>query len=470
MPERTFLSVGYDIPGHSDCYLPFDSDRSLLDADVILFHPTLESFSIGSRYMGKRRLSDNDSVEAVEACRRWKQELTEVLKAGKTVVIFLSQLEEVFVHLGQRSVSGTGRSQKVTLLVESLTNYASLPIDLGSIVPKGGAEIRPAHDMKYIASYWAEFSSRSPYKVYFKGPTGTLLLTAKTPDAVVGIAATLGAGTVIALPPVSYSDEEFTRTNKKGDALWTREAVAFGDRLVSALMELDSTIRAGSDTTPAPTWVQDPQFAIPEQLRLETEILKLEGEIAALRGLRDELQVAASEAVLLRDLLFEAGKPLEGAIIRALTTMGYSAAPFKGDGSEFDVVFSSPEGQFIGEAEGRNDKPIGIAKLDQLERNIREDFARSANDVFAKGVLFGNASRLYPPSERAQWFTPKCIAAATRAKVALVRSPDLFIVARYLETVSDPAYASACRRAIIQADGSIVEFPLPPQQTSPAAA
>lgn len=156
MAEHSFLTVGYEIPGFSDRCLGFTSDRSLLDADVILFSPTLSEFYSSIYYQGKRRIHDDDSRRAVEHCRRWKQELLEALKAGKTVIVFLSALEEVYVHLGQTNVSGTGRNQKVTYIVEPLTNYSALPFDLGTVVPKGGTEIRPVGDLKQIAPYWSE--------------------------------------------------------------------------------------------------------------------------------------------------------------------------------------------------------------------------------------------------------------------------------------------------------------------------
>jgi hypothetical protein len=54
-------------------------------------------------------------------------------------------------------------------------------------------------------------------------------------------------------------------------------------------------------------------------------------------------------------LLYEAGKPLERAVLRALKALGFKATPFTEDGSEFDAVFSAPEGRFIGEVEGKND-------------------------------------------------------------------------------------------------------------------
>ena len=420
MAARNILTVGYEIPGFSDRYLNFTSDRSLLDADVILFSPTLSEFYSSTYYQGKRRIHDDYSSSAVEHCRRWKQELSEAIKVGKTVIVFLSELEEVYVHLGRKQVSGTGRNQKVTHIVEELTNYSALPFDLGTIVPKGGTEIRATGDLKQLAPYWSVFGNLSPYKVYMKQPSGSAILTAKSPDAVVGLMLTIGKGTALALPPVEFDQEKFTAKNRKGESIWTKEAIAFGAQLMGAILELDRAIRADSEITPAPDWTSRPEFAVKAEGTYQAVALAMDVEIERLRSERDTQLANAAQAASLRDLLYEGGKPLEAAILRALRAMRFAASPFADDGSEFDAVFASPEGRFIGEAEGKNDKSISVEKLDQLERNIREDFARQASGTYAKGVLFGNAYRLRDLSKRPDFFTEKCYSAAVRGKVGLV--------------------------------------------------
>jgi hypothetical protein len=55
-----------------------------------------------------------------------------------------------------------------------------------------------------------------------------------------------------------------------------------------------------------------------------------------------------------------------------------------------------------------------------------------------------------------------------RAKIALVKTPDLFGPAKYLrENPSDIEYAHMCRKAIFHAEGEVVIFP--PVPTSEAS-
>lgn len=461
--DRRLLSVGYEIPGFSSSCMTFRSDRSLLDADVVLFYPTLRDFHFSTYYQGKRRISDGDSSSAVEHCRRWRQEITEFLKSGKTVIVFLSPYEEVYVHLGETRVSGTGRNAQVTYIVQSLNNYSALPFDLGTIVPKGGSEIRTVGDLRGLAAYWVTFGPSSSYKIYAKHPTGTPILTAKSEEAVVGLLIKSGKGTAVLLPPVEFDEEKFTSRSKKGEEVWNKEGVAFGTQMVNAFLELDRSLRADAEITPAPNWVRGPEYSIASEEAFEQEALAREKDIKRLRVERDSFREKAAQAACLRDLLFEGGKQLEHAVVRALRSMGFSATSYRKDGSEIDAVFSAPEGRFIGEVEGKNDKAVSVEKMDQLERNIREDFARQEHNGYAKGVLFGNAYRLKPINERSEFFTAKCHAAASRGKVALVRTPDLFPIARYLEHNKDDSFAATCRLAILQAEGVVVVFPSVPE-------
>jgi hypothetical protein len=84
-------------------------------------------------------------------------------------------------------------------------------------------------------------------------------------------------------------------------------------------------------------------------------------------------------------------------------------------------------------------------------------------DTPAKPVLFGNAFRLSPLSERGEPFTAKCMSAAATSSTALVFTPDLFAAVQYLlANPPDTAYARQCRSAILGTAGQ-VSFPAPPK-------
>ena len=230
------------------------------------------------------------------------------------------------------------------------------------------------------------------------------------------------------------------------------------------LIELEKAAQAETDLTPSPSWATDEQFALAEEVRINVELAACEQKMTEIRLNRESLLEKLNEAVALKGLLFEKGKPLERSIIMALKLLGFKAEPYKEADSEFDVVFVAPDGKrLLGEAEGKDNKPISIDKLDQLDRNVREDFQRSDLNEYAKGVLFGNASRFTIPDDRGPFFTEKCLIGAKRSGDALVRTTDLFRVARYLEDHVDPQFASMCRKAILETSGAEVVFPPIPE-------
>jgi hypothetical protein len=79
--------------------------------------------------------------------------------------------------------------------------------------------------------------------------------------------------------------------------------------------------------------------------------------------------------------------------------------------------------------------------------------------------LFGNAESLIEPEKRKLDFTEKCRSGAEREKIALVRTIDLFAVAKYLNESNDENFAKSCRDAIHSGLGTVVQFPAVPAPT-----
>jgi len=264
------------------------------------------------------------------------------------------------------------------------------------------------------------------------------------------------------LPPLEYDVDTFIDYDSEEEAeVWTDEAVRFGKRLRYHFVQIDKQRRAGSTLTPQPEWVQHQDYKTNTEIDIEASIQEKRGQIQAIEKELSQLTKGLEKECGARRLLFESGKPLEEAIEDALALLGFVASRFRDDTSEFDVVFESSEGRFLGEAEGKDNRAINIDKIRQLESNLQEDFAREEVSAYAKGVLFGNAFRLVPPNERGAFFTEKCLAAAKRAGLALVRTPDLFDVAKYVKNANNETYKQKCRQAIKNTNGDIVEFPPP---------
>lgn len=464
MSKKRIFSVGLDLPGPEFEYISLDSDRTLLDADIIVFSPGLSSYTSHEGYNGKSLLSQHASFTAVEKMEHWRSEISAAVSAGKLVVVYLEKPYECYRHTGQKEHSGTGRSRVTTNIVTEISSYETLPM-ITRATPKSGTRVKLEGRSGLLAAYWAEFGEVSPYEVAISGNFTQVLLRSVAGDRVVGAANLSERGALILIPPISWDEEKFVSEDEdSGESFWTEEGLQFGKRLASALVAMANAARLDSQSTPAPDWTTSDAYRVQAESKIEAELEKLAVQAAKLQKKRGELEGALGEAGGLRRLLYEQGHPLEEAILEALRLFGFDAEPFEDAESEFDAVFSSPEGRCLGEAEGKDTKAINIAKFSQLERNLQEDFARDEVEKFAKGVLFGNAFRLSPPEDRKEFFTSKCISAAERSGIALVRTPDLFAPAVYLKAHPKATkYAEKCRKAIFEASGTVAVFPGPPE-------
>lgn len=463
MANHRIFTVGFELPGDEFKYIEFNSDTTLLDADIILFEPTLGFVYGGKSYNGKNLLDENESFRIKENIAHWKSEIVTAVNAGKLVIVYLSKPKECYRYTGEKQYSGTGRSRQTTDLVAPVSSYDAIP-NLKNVTPKSGTEIQLDKDAKLLAPYWSEFSSYSPYEVEIQGEFKHVLLRTRAGNRTLGAVVYAGKGALFFLPPLRYDEEKFLRHDESSnESYWTKVATQFGKKLVAALVALATDLKQTGQNTPPPGWTGESRFRLEAERALELEISKCSTNITSLQAKKTSFEEELQKTGSLRRLLFEQGKPLEAAILDALRLFGFDAQPISDGESEFDAVFVSPEGRCLGEAEGKDNKAINIDKFSQLERNLQEDFARDNVTEHAKGVLFGNAFRLIPLEKREEFFTAKCVSAAKRVKAALVRTPDLFAPAKYLkENPADTEFPKLCRDAIFRSDGDVVVFPAPP--------
>ena len=155
MSARRILTVGLELASGDSQYKSFDSKLSLLDWDIILIKPEISEFySYGDdSYQGKRSLSDSGSFRLKECCEHWRREIKQAVETGKTVIVYLPPLEEVYVDTGQRSYSGTGRNCQTTRHVALHTNYHAIPASIAQVNASGTSMKLVAKGAEVLAPY-----------------------------------------------------------------------------------------------------------------------------------------------------------------------------------------------------------------------------------------------------------------------------------------------------------------------------
>lgn len=464
--NKKILSIGYQIPGDQAECIDFSSEQSLMDADILLISP--DSLSpIGNQVSFT---ASDESCYNIEPSRAYKQKVSQLKKeiqdhinSGKNVFLLLSKKEEYSL-----AYSVTIEKKEHKYSVEKDSNYSFLPIDIGTLISASGKHIEFSGN-QIFSDFYKNFKNYLEYQLYIENPNNAqVIFTGKDRTKVLGAIYKIGAGNLVVLPYLNYDYDEFVKIeeNEKGEEeeCWTETALGFGYKLIECLIQITNDINKLTERTLPPAWVSDPDFISVKEAKIIQSIENEEKKIIDVTRKINKLNGELSEERILKDLLFEQGKPLENAVIKAFKILGYHAENYNDGDLELDQVIISPEGhRYIGECEGKNERDIDISKLRQLLESMSADLDREEIEEKAFGILFGNPQRLVSLNERTLDFTKKCKTSAEREKIALIKTADLFGVVKYLSENNDEQFKKKCREAIHNGIGAIIVFPNVPK-------
>lgn len=463
---KQISTIGIEIPGQGENEIDFSSHFSLMDADIVVISP--DSIRPNGEWVS---FSAGGGCYNVEPSKRFQEksshlqkELRDLLNSGKTAFIFLSRKEEF--QLAQ-SVSSPRKGQH-TYNTLTTDNYKFLPINIGSLTNASGKHLKFTSE-NIFATFDKTFSNHLEYQLYIENTKGAqVIYSGKDPTKVLGSVFKIGKGHMIVLPILNLSQAGFTeiKTDKLGKEkeFWSKKGLAFGNSLISCLVEIDRKLRESSDKTPPPEWINEKPFQLKKEIEINGAIISNAEVIAKLQKENERLKEELTQQTSLKDLLFENGKTLELAVTKALHLLGYKAENYDDGQLEMDQIILSPENfRYIGECEGKDNKDIDVSKFRQLQDALNADFAREEVTEKAFGILFGNPERFISPESRKLDFTAKCKSGAEREKIALVKTSDLFLVSKYLSENKNETYKQKCRLAIHNQLGKIVVFPKPPK-------
>lgn len=460
--KKDILSLGFEIPGQSEDTFSFGSSKSFMDADIIIISPKAIypkgdwiSFSSGGGCYdtGTTNWYFNYS-------KSLKKEVSDSLKLGKTVFVFLAEKKEFSFATG---VTHPRKGENLYTTTKK-NNYDFLPINIGNITSAHGNRII-FNGNQVLNEFNRNFKEYLKYESYIENTENAIVTYhGKDKSKILGAIIKANSGHLVIMPQIHYDYNSFIRYDNKNDKeYWTDEAIKFGRNLSEAFKGIDAQLSTITEKTPPPKWSLDKTYSTKKSLSIENQInLSLE-KIEQLKKKIEQYNQQLESENQLKDLLFEQGKPLEDAVIKALHLLGYKAENFNDGELELDQVIESPEKvRYIGECEGKDTKDINITKFRQLLESLNADFSREDVEEKAYGILFGNPQRLLEPSKRDLDFTKKCKIGAEREKIALVKTSDLFVVTNFLQQNKNERFKKACRKAILNGLGKVVIFPMLP--------
>lgn len=462
--NKEIITIGYEIPGFGSSEAGFGSDQSLLDADIVVISPE----EITPSYRDWVSFNAGGGCHSVEASQnferdlgRLQKELSDFLSSGRTAFVFLSKVNSPQLSSGTTSPrKGERRYQTY-----NRSNYDFLPIEIGSKTSSSGTHINFVGS-EVFREFSNSFAESLKYRMYIENiEHGAPIFVGKLKDKILGAHFRVGAGNLVLLPYLDYDFDEFTtEVGEEGNVttVWNEQGLSFGKQLVGILHKIDKELSSGSTFEKPPKWSENTKFELEAEKAAKEKLKKLifEKEKISKKLLAQE-EVLNDERVL-KALLYGQGISLEQAVTRALQILGYSAEGYDDGELELDQVIVSPEGlRFIGECEGKDSKDINITKFRQLVESMNADFDRDEVDEKAFGLLFGNPQRITEPAKRDSDFTAKCKSGAKREQIGLINTVDLFFAARHAAESNDDSFKKACRDAIRDGLGSVIEFPKP---------
>jgi hypothetical protein len=380
-------SIGREFPVKAIESFPYKSEFTLLDFDLILWDPAslLLEYSYDSKYRGYPSLDSHDSVAILEDRSRRKSEMVDLVKLGRTIVIFVPSPQKFYVDTGQRSYSGTGRNRSTTVHVseESLRSFIPLSGDFNTVEANGSQMDFRGDDT--FREFWIANKDNLYYEAYFTHTIGRPFLFVHGTDRVVGSLIRHERGNILLLPHLAY-ETSFTR---KGD--YNLASKVFIDSLVS----LVTALQKESGDFSLPKWTL--AYKLPEEDALRQQMSALQDQMKNLRSSIDSKRSEISNLEKYKLLLSAKGNALHREVIDVLKELGIDAK--EGPAGRDDILLTYESLVGVAEVKGTN-KSAAEAHAAQLEKWVSEYLTEQG--VKPKGFLIVNAFHDIPPSSRSE--------------------------------------------------------------------
>lgn len=253
------MSIGYEIPGYSENIETIDSRRAISDVDLVLISTDINTYSYEMN-----TYSNGDTSFNIESSRRldgdishWHKSILEHANAGDVIFIMLGSVKDFSLATGVTTTKG----KTITYETKTRKNSDIIPVRLNDLNNLQGRNIVTDDTVLNCFKIPKTLAGYIQYKVSFGYDDKiTPVYLTKNRAKLVGGYRKIGKGYVVLLPSIYYDEEEFITTNKKGEEIWTKDALNFGEALVGFLKNIKKRLISEDSTTPSPEWANDTNY------------------------------------------------------------------------------------------------------------------------------------------------------------------------------------------------------------------
>lgn len=360
----------------------FGSSVSFLDFDVIVWNPNLvlsgySAQSSNSTYRGLKNLNDYDSASIQNDMERRKNELIDMFKLGRIVIVITPPPIKCFVDSGKREYSGTGRNRATTRIVNEIDLLSVLNIEINTMAAEGQSlEFRGDNDFK---QFYDQIKNIIGYEAYFQEPIGKPFLYIKGTNKVIGTSINIDNGKLIFIPSLFYNEDS--------------DESELENLYAKSIIELITKLKESTGNFELPKWSEN--YSLPNEKKLNDNLLKLEKKLnQTLRNISKEKE-KINKLKELKILITGTGKALEVIVKRVFKDIGFQIEE-RPPGRD-DVLISYKDKVAVVEIKGVT-KSSAEKHAAQLEKWVSEYYA--TEDVMPKGILIVNAYKDVPLLKR----------------------------------------------------------------------
>lgn len=379
------LSLGYefdhDHPSIEES--TFRSGDSLFDFDVILWNPNNLIWEYSAKeYRGCKSLDDNDSVRLMEDVKRVKTEMAEMLKMGRTIIIFTPEPEKYYIDTGRREYSGTGRNRRTTRIVDDIELTDFLPIGNLKTIGASGFQLE-FRGKEPFDLFWRTNNKYFSYRAYFEKPIGVPLFYIKDTQKVIGSFINVEKGNLIFIP--NFLDDVEIGDNEDYSQI--------GNRFIDSIIELVNNLNKSTGGFRPSAWCSN--YLLPGELKEKEKLKKLESKLGTIKDKISTQKKSIAELGEYKILFSGDGRALEILVGRIFSELGFDVA--EGLPGRDDLILKYAQNIAVVEVKGVS-KSAGEKHAAQLEKWVSE--YHSQKDIKPKGILVINTYKDIPLLER----------------------------------------------------------------------
>jgi hypothetical protein len=356
----------------------FRSEDSVLDYDIVVWDPNhlIDEYRTGNTYRGWPSLDSDDSAAILRDRERRKSEMLEMLKLGRTVVIFTPKPSLFYVDTGKRTYSGTGRNRQTTVHVSDVSLLSFLPVGLQT-VDANGKSIGFVGGEKF-SHYWNINKDHLIYKAYFQNPNGNPIFVISNTDKPVGIHMQIENGHLLFLPDFYTTQKTYSKISKA---------------IIESIIYLVDELKKETGDFSLPSWAQSYDLPLEDKQKEDLRLLE-----ENLNNLLLDIKSKKEQIIRLEEykLLFTGtGRALETQVRRVFLEMGLDVS--EGSPGRDDLIIQYKDKVAVIEIKGVT-KSAAEKHAAQLEKWVSEYYTK--HNIKPKGILIVNSFKDLPLLDR----------------------------------------------------------------------